>query len=56
MPDYVPLMEFTKKGQTKSWALFFQGNLHKISDTDYKLLEKEMRTRAKPKARAGAKA
>jgi predicted RNA-binding protein len=56
VPDYVPMMEFTRKGATKSWALFFQGNLHKISDADYKLLEKEMRARAKPKARAKAKA
>lgn len=56
VPDYVPMMEFTRKGATKSWALFFQGNLHKISDADYELLDKEMRARAKPKARAKAKA
>ncbi len=50
VPDYVPLLEFTKKGATKSWALHFQGNLHKISATDYKLLEREMRARSKPPA------
>ncbi len=55
VPDYVPLLEFTKKGATKSWALFFQGNLHRISETDYKLLEKEMRARAKLKSRPKAK-
>ncbi len=56
VPDYVPLLEFTRKGATKSWALFFQGNLHKISETDYRLLEGEMRARAKGKPRAKAKA
>ena len=58
VPDYVPVLEFTRKGATKSWALFFQGNLHKISEADYKLLEKDMRARAKakPKAKAAAKA
>jgi len=55
VPDYVPLLEFTRQGATKSWALFFQGNLHKISSADYKLLEREMRAAAK-KAPAKAKA
>ena len=57
VPDYVPLLEFTKKGATKSWALFFQGNLHRISEADYKLLEREMRAsaKAKPRAKAAAK-
>ncbi len=54
VPDFVPLLEFTKKGQTKSWALFFQGNLHRISGSDYTLLEKEIRSRAKTKAKAKA--
>ena len=56
VPDYVPLLEKTKKGEMKSWSLAFQGNLHKISDADYKLIEKEMRARAKAKPKAGAKA
>ena len=56
VPDYVPMLEFTRKGATKSWALFFQGNLHKISEADYKLLEKDMRARAKAKPKAAAKA
>ncbi len=53
VPDYVPMLEFTKKGETKSWAMHFQGNLHKISEADYKLLEKDMKARkkAKPKAK-----
>jgi predicted RNA-binding protein len=49
VPSYVPQLEFTRKGATKSWALFFQGNLHKISETDYKLLERDMRAAAKKK-------
>ena len=56
VPDYVPMLEFTKKGETKSWAMHFQGNLHKISEADYKLLEKDMKackkTKSKPKAKA----
>jgi predicted RNA-binding protein len=56
VPDYVPLLEKTKKGAMKSWALAFQGNLHRISDADYKLIEKDMRARAKKPARAKAKA
>jgi predicted RNA-binding protein len=56
VPDYVPLLEFTRKGATKSWALFFQGNLHKISESDYKLLERDMKAakKRKPKAKAAA--
>ena len=42
VPDYVPLLEFTKKGATKSWALFFQGNLHRIPEEDYRLIMREM--------------
>jgi hypothetical protein len=56
VPDYVPLLEFTRKGATKSWALFFQGNLHKISATDYKLLERDMRAAAKKKGAPKPKA
>ena len=60
VPDYVPMLEFTKKGATKSWSMHFQGNLHKISEADFKLLEKDMKKRAKaakkPKKRAKAKA
>ena len=52
VPDYVPLLELTKKGQMKSWSLAFQGNLHRISDADYTLIEKEMRARSKKKAKA----
>jgi predicted RNA-binding protein len=62
VPDYVPLLEMTKKGAMKSWSLAFQGNLHRISDADYRLIERDMRARkarkaaAKPKAAARAKA
>ena len=58
VPNYVPFLELTKKGQMKSWSLAFQGNLHRISESDYQLLEKEMRaltkTKAKPRAKARA--
>jgi predicted RNA-binding protein len=64
VPDYVPLMEKTRKGAMKSWGMAFQGNLHKISDHDYKLIEGGMRAaskkkpsaaKAKPAAKAAAK-
>ncbi len=55
VPDYVPMLEFTKKGETKSWAMHFQGNLHRISEADYKLLEKDMKARKKAKAKPKAK-
>ncbi|MDZ4277595.1 MAG: EVE domain-containing protein [Dehalococcoidia bacterium] len=55
VPDYVPLLELTKKGQMKSWSLAFQGNLHRISEADYNLIEKEMRAaKGKPRRKAGA--
>ncbi len=55
VPDYVPMLEFTKKGETKSWAMHFQGNLHKLSEADYKLLEKDMKARKKAKSKPKAK-
>jgi predicted RNA-binding protein len=51
VPDYVPLLEFTRKGAMKSWGMAFQGNLHKVSEADYKLLERAMRTASKRNAR-----
>ena len=56
VPDYVPMLEFTKKGETKSWAMHFQGNLHKISEADYKLLERDMKARKKAEAKSKPKA
>jgi hypothetical protein len=56
VPDYVGLLEMTRKGAMKSWGMAFQGNLHRISDADYKLLEREMRAAAKKKAPAKAAA
>ena len=35
--------------------MHFQGNLHKISQADYKLLEKAMKSQKKSKLRAKAK-
>ena len=45
-------MEYTKKWPPEHWRLAFQGNLHKIPQSDYKLLEREMRVMAKEKAKA----
>jgi predicted RNA-binding protein len=62
VPDYVPRLDFTGKGRMKSWGMAFQGNLHKITESDYKLLEKDMRaagkkrsSSAKPAAKDGAR-
>ena len=49
VPDYVPLLEMTRKGAMKSWGMAFQGNLHKISPADYKVIESAMRASAKRK-------
>ena len=54
VPDYVPLLDMTRRGAMKSWGMAFQGNLHRISDHDYKLIEKAMRDAAKKKAGAGS--
>jgi predicted RNA-binding protein len=60
VPDYVPLLDFTRRGAMKSWGMAFQGNLHKITDHDYKLLEQAMRAtstkKGAPKAKPLAKA
>jgi predicted RNA-binding protein len=49
VPDFVPLLEMTRKGAMKSWGMAFQGNLHKISAADYKVIESAMRAGAKRK-------
>jgi len=56
VPDFVPMMEKTRKGAMKSWGMAFQGNLHRISEHDYKLLESAMRAAAKGKAKPAAAA
>jgi predicted RNA-binding protein len=45
VPDFVPLLEKTRMGAMKSWGMAFQGNLHKISEHDYKIIESAMRKR-----------
>ena len=47
VPEFIPLLEKTKKGAMKSWSLAFQGNLHRLSTADYKLIEKAARAAAK---------
>jgi predicted RNA-binding protein len=57
VPDFVPLLEMTRKGAMKSWGMAFQGNLHKISTADYKVIESAMRASGKKAApRAPVKA
>ena len=50
--EWAPQMEYIKKWPPEHWRLAFQGNLHKIPQSDYKLLEREMRAMAKEKAKA----
>ena len=50
--EWAPQMEYTKKWPPEHWRLAFQGNLHRVPEADYKMLEKEMRARAKAKAKA----
>ncbi len=52
--EWAPRMEYTKKWPPEHWRLAFQGNLHRIPQSDYQLLEREMRTLAKAKAKANA--
>ncbi len=50
--EWAPQMEYTKKWPSEHWRLAFQGNLHEIPQSDYKMLEREMRARVKAKAKA----
>ena len=50
--EWAPQMEYPKKWPPEHWRLAFQGNLHKIPQSDYELLEREMRAMAKEKAKA----
>ena len=56
--EWAPRMEYTKKWPQEHWRLAFQGNLHQIPESDYRMLEREMRARAgrRPGARAKANA
>ena len=47
---YATKLEMTKR-RGEHWRLAFQGNLHKISDKDYALLEKDVEAAAKAPAR-----
>ena len=48
--EWPPRMEYTKKWPPEHWRLAFQGNLHQIPESDYTMLEQEMRACAKAKA------
>lgn len=45
-----PQMEYTKKWPAEHWRLAFQGNLHQIPESDYKMLSGLMKEAAKVKA------
>jgi predicted RNA-binding protein len=45
-----PRMEYTKKWPPEHWRLAFQGNLHEIPESDYKMLVSLMKEAAKVKA------
>ena len=45
-----PQMEYTKKLPPEHWRLAFQGNLHQIPESDYKMLAGLMKEAAKVKA------
>ena len=48
--EYADQLEMTR-ARGEYWRLAFQGNLHKISDADYKLLVKDIEAAAKAPAR-----
>ncbi len=45
-----PTMEYVKKWPPEHWRLAFQGNLHKIPEADYKLIEGLMQEATKARA------
>ncbi len=45
-----PTMEYVKKWPPEHWRLAFQGNLHQIPETDYRLIEGLMAEAVKVKA------
>lgn len=45
-----PRMDYTKKWPAEHWRLAFQGNLHQIPESDYKMLSGLMKEAAKVKA------
>ena len=44
--EIAPGLEFTKKWPPEHWRLAFQGNLHEVPESDYKLIEPLMRQAA----------
>ena len=45
-----PTMEYVKKWPAEHWRLAFQGNLHKIPEADYEMIEGLMQAAVKVKA------
>jgi hypothetical protein len=48
--EYADQLEMTR-ARGEYWRLAFQGNLHKLTDADFKLLEKDIEAAAKAPAR-----
>ena len=45
MVDLVPSLEYVKRWPPEHWTLAFQGNVHVLSDHDYDLIEKAVRSK-----------
>jgi predicted RNA-binding protein len=43
-------MQYTKKWPPENWTLAFQGNIHRISEGDYRLIREELEAAASVKA------
>ncbi len=52
--EWAPRLEYTKKWPAEHWRLAFQGNLHQVPESDFHLLEREMKARARSTARTRA--
>ncbi len=46
-----PAMEYTRKWPPEHWRLAFQGNLHEIPESDYRMIESLVREAAAVRAR-----
>ncbi len=49
--EFAPRLEMTSR-RGEHWRLAFQGNLHKIDDSDYRMIESEMKAASKAAATA----
>ena len=45
MVDLVPILEYPKRWPVANWTLAFQGNVHVLNDSDYKIIEDAVRSK-----------